>query len=84
MFFAGARSRPSNLSDFPDYLLRVQALLPRKRRRRGVRSGRRVRLKSWLVLSPELLRFPVNIPRDSEACCRRFLSPRQPAPLTVA
>ncbi|KAK7879796.1 hypothetical protein WMY93_033538 [Mugilogobius chulae] len=35
---------PAFLADVPEYLLRVKALLPKKRRRRGVRGGRLVRL----------------------------------------
>lgn len=63
---------PTYLADIPDYLLRVRALLPERRKRRGVRSGRLVRLKSWLVLCPELQQCPWNIPQDYEACYRRF------------
>ncbi|KAK7880964.1 hypothetical protein WMY93_032418 [Mugilogobius chulae] len=77
------KPRPAYLADVPEYLLRVKALLPKKRRRRGVHGGRLVRLKSWLVLSPELL-DPANIPQDYAACYRRFLARRKLAPAVIA
>lgn len=42
-------SRPPLLADVPAHLLRAGAPLPRRRRRRGTRSGQLVRIKAWLA-----------------------------------
>nr|XP_057931074.1 DENN domain-containing protein 2A isoform X4 [Doryrhamphus excisus] len=71
------KPRPSYLSDVPNFLLRAEPSLPRKRRRRrGTRGGRLVKLKAWLAFSPEVARSPHNIPSDYNDCFRRFLSRR--------
>ncbi|XP_032364380.1 uncharacterized protein LOC116678744 [Etheostoma spectabile] len=75
-----SKSRPSYLADIPEHLLRLKALLPRKRRRRGVRSGRLVRLKSWLALSPDLALSHAGIPQEYDACFYRLISRRIFAP----
>lgn len=74
--YDGSKARPSYLADVPEHLLHLKALLPRKRRRRGVRSGRLVRLKSWLAHWPGLAWSSSSIPRGYEACFHRLVSGR--------
>ncbi|XP_028313944.1 kinesin-like protein KIF2A [Gouania willdenowi] len=75
-----AKSGSFYLVDLPAHLLRVNALLPRKRKRRGVRSGRLVKLKAWLALSPTAV-WSSELPWDYRDCFFRYVSRRTLAPV---
>ncbi|KAK7884423.1 hypothetical protein WMY93_027546 [Mugilogobius chulae] len=62
------------LCNVPPFLLCSGAALLRKRRRRGTRSGRLVRLKAWLARDPDrLTSHATQLPQDYEPCLRRLL-----------
>ncbi|KAK7933593.1 hypothetical protein WMY93_004489 [Mugilogobius chulae] len=69
------KSKSFYLADVPDCLLRVNAPVPRKRKRRGVQAGRLVKLKAWLALSPDVVGSSV-IPQDYRTLLRYYLSRR--------
>lgn len=68
-------------ADVPEYLCRIEALMGKKRQRRGVQGGRLVKLEAMLMVSPELLGSPGNIPQDLLACFHSFESRCNLAPL---
>lgn len=72
---------PPLFADVPAYLFRAGAQLPRRRRRRGTRSGWLVRIKAWLASSPKVARFPWSLSPEYGACLRRFVSRRALVPV---
>ncbi|KAK7933543.1 hypothetical protein WMY93_004439 [Mugilogobius chulae] len=71
----------SYLTDVPVFLRRIPALPVKKRRRRGVRSGRIVKVKALLAHSPDLMNYPEKLPDHLRGCFFRLASRRNLAPL---